>query len=159
MTIRGASPRLTGGFFRSVHGKIRAGAVLDLPALLQSSARCQQPGWHHCCDAFGNLPQHGADMLWRPAMTTLLPYDRDPRLDAVARRIRDEFVDMPGMQLTFEQVCRLSDLSCEDCQRVLDALVGAQVLARDAQHRFCLQQEREPLARRRAPGAAHQTSA
>ena len=40
-------------------------------------------------------------------------------------RIRAEYQQMPGMQLTLEQVQRLSGVDRSVCQQVLDALVNA----------------------------------
>jgi DNA-binding IclR family transcriptional regulator len=43
-------------------------------------------------------------------------------------RIRDDFLEMPGMRLTFAQVARLSGLEEAICRRVLDDLVREQFL-------------------------------
>jgi hypothetical protein len=48
-----------------------------------------------------------------------LPYQR------VFERIRAEFVEMPGMQLTPEQVERLTGVESPTCKTVLDDLVRA----------------------------------
>ena len=45
------------------------------------------------------------------------------------KRIRAEFVEMPGMRLTPEQAERLSGVGSSVCRRVLDDLVRAGVLA------------------------------
>jgi hypothetical protein len=42
------------------------------------------------------------------------------------------------MRLTFQQARRLWNLSEDDCQRVLDSLVGPGLLAIDDDERFCL---------------------
>jgi hypothetical protein len=44
------------------------------------------------------------------------------------QRIRAEYVEMPGMRLTPEQVERLSGLDRSVCRQVLDTLVNAQFL-------------------------------
>ena len=51
-------------------------------------------------------------------------------LDAAIRRIRGEYLEMPGMRLTADQVRRLSGLDSALCTRVLDALVEARFLRR-----------------------------
>ena len=50
--------------------------------------------------------------------------------ESVVRRVRCEFLEMPGLRLTFAQAMRLWGLSQEDCQRVIDALVGSCFLQR-----------------------------
>jgi hypothetical protein len=42
---------------------------------------------------------------------------------AIADRVRSEFVEMPGMQLTLSQATRLWNLGADDCRNVLDFLV------------------------------------
>ncbi len=41
----------------------------------------------------------------------------------VVDRVRSEFVEMPGMELTIAQAVRLWNLGADDCRAVLDALV------------------------------------
>ena len=41
----------------------------------------------------------------------------------VVDRVRSEFVEMPGMQLTLPQATRLWNLGADDCRSVIDALV------------------------------------
>jgi len=38
------------------------------------------------------------------------------------RRIRSEFIDIPGLKLTFQQACRMWSLSAGACREALDAL-------------------------------------
>jgi hypothetical protein len=45
-------------------------------------------------------------------------------------RVRGEFLEMPGMRLTFEQAWRLLGMEPALCERVLTALVIAEFLAR-----------------------------
>ena len=47
---------------------------------------------------------------------------------AVSERIRAEYLEMPGMNLTSDQVARLCGMERSTCQTVLDALVDAQFL-------------------------------
>lgn len=48
----------------------------------------------------------------------------------VVRRIRGEFLEMPGLRLTPKQAQRLWRLDERACDAVLDALVGARFLAK-----------------------------
>lgn len=50
--------------------------------------------------------------------------------EAMVRRVRTEFLEMPGLRLTFAQAMRLWGLDADDCQRVIDALIGACFLQR-----------------------------
>ena len=43
-------------------------------------------------------------------------------------RIRAEYLEMPGLRLTVEQIMRLCGLERDACARVLDALVRAKFL-------------------------------
>jgi hypothetical protein len=45
--------------------------------------------------------------------------------EAMVRRVRAEFLEMPGLRLTFAQAMRLWGLDEDDCQRVIDTLIGA----------------------------------
>jgi hypothetical protein len=74
-------------------------------------------------------------------MATVLPQTRTTRLDDIAWVIESEFKEMPGMRLTSPQVRRLWHLSTEDCDRVLDYLVGAGRLVQDEDDRFFLPYE------------------
>jgi hypothetical protein len=47
---------------------------------------------------------------------------------AVRERIRAEYLEMPGMNLTSDQVARLCGMERSACQAVLDALVEAKFL-------------------------------
>jgi hypothetical protein len=51
-------------------------------------------------------------------------------------RIRGEFTEMPGMRLTLEQAMRLWSLSRDNCQAVLDELMGSHFIERDAFGRY-----------------------
>lgn len=43
----------------------------------------------------------------------------------VVDRVRAEFVEMPGLELTFPQAVRLWNLGADDCRHVLDTLADA----------------------------------
>ena len=56
---------------------------------------------------------------------------RNPaKLDQVLRRIRNEFVEMPGLRLTIKQAQRLWGLNEETCSQVIQVLVEAKFLRR-----------------------------
>ena len=47
---------------------------------------------------------------------------------ALANRVRAEFVEMPGLELTLPQAVRLWNLGLDDCRTIVDSLVDAGVL-------------------------------
>ena len=49
-------------------------------------------------------------------------------LDPIVRRVRHEFIEMPGLQLTPAQAMRLWGLEDETCRAVIEALVRAAFL-------------------------------
>ena len=46
-----------------------------------------------------------------------------PRLDALVARVRGEYCEMPGLQLTVAQACRLWQVDVATCEMVLEQLV------------------------------------
>jgi hypothetical protein len=44
---------------------------------------------------------------------------------SVVERVRAEFVEMPGLELTLPQAVRLWGLGIDDCRHVLDSLAEA----------------------------------
>lgn len=56
--------------------------------------------------------------------------------DALMRRVRSEFREMPGMRLTLGQAMRLWDLDRPACRAVLDSLVASHFLQQDACGRY-----------------------
>jgi hypothetical protein len=50
--------------------------------------------------------------------------------ESVVRRVKAEFLEMPGLRLTFAQAMRLWGLGEEDCHRVIDVLVRSCFLQR-----------------------------
>ena len=56
--------------------------------------------------------------------------------DAVLRRVRSEFQEMPGMRLTLDQAMRLWDLDRPTCCAVLESLVASHFLQQDRNGRF-----------------------
>ena len=49
-------------------------------------------------------------------------------LEMVARRVREEFSEMPGLRLTPAQATRLWGLENEMCRAVIESLVSAPLL-------------------------------
>jgi hypothetical protein len=47
---------------------------------------------------------------------------------ALVTRIRSEFLEMPGLQLTLPQAARLWGLDTRDCRDVVEALVASSFL-------------------------------
>jgi len=58
-----------------------------------------------------------------------------PIADAL-RRVKGEFVEMPGLKLTLSQAQRLWGFDRESCDALLGALVAAKFLARTAEGAF-----------------------
>jgi hypothetical protein len=52
--------------------------------------------------------------------------------DALLSRVRAEFLEMPGLQLTFDQAARLWCLEPNVCRQVIDDLVACGFLRRTA---------------------------
>ena len=46
-------------------------------------------------------------------------------LASIVDRVRAEFVEMPGLELTLPQAVRLWGLGADDCRHVLDSLADA----------------------------------
>jgi hypothetical protein len=65
-------------------------------------------------------------------------------IQEVVRRIRGEFLEMPGLRLTPEQARRLWRLDETACDAVLDALVDARFLARTRDGAFVRQDKSSP---------------
>ena len=51
-----------------------------------------------------------------------------PSIDEIARRVRAEYVEMPGLRLTEAQARRLWDMDADCCSTVLQNLVDAKFL-------------------------------
>jgi hypothetical protein len=62
----------------------------------------------------------------------------------VVRRIRGEFLEMPGLRLTPQQAQRLWRLDEMACDAVLDALVDARFLARTRDGAFVREDANSP---------------
>jgi hypothetical protein len=73
------------------------------------------------------------------------------RVEEALRRIKSEFVEMPGLRLTTAQAQRLWGLDAEFCDAILGALVDAKFLLRTGDGVFV---RVEPGAPRRMPRTA-----
>lgn len=71
--------------------------------------------------------------IQEPCTVTVLRSSTD---DALVRRVRGEYREMPGMRLTIDQAMRLWMLDRKTCSDVLSSLVAAQFLARDHDGRY-----------------------
>jgi len=67
-----------------------------------------------------------------------IPVLRTMADDALLRRVRDGFNEIPAMRLTFEQAMRLWGLDRSTCTDLLHSLVTAHVLERDGSGRYVL---------------------
>ena len=61
---------------------------------------------------------------------------RTSKQDALLRRARGEYREMPGMRLTLDQAMRLWDLDRQTCQDLLNSLVAARFLEVDPNGRY-----------------------
>ena len=66
-------------------------------------------------------------------------------IQEVVRRIRGEFLEMPGLRLTAEQAQRLWRLDQTSCNAVLGALVDARFLARTRDGAFVRHDSSSPV--------------
>jgi hypothetical protein len=70
--------------------------------------------------------------------------DNNPGIQDVVRRIRGEFLEMPGLRLTAAQARRLWRLDETSCDAVLGALVDARFLAKTRDGAFIRQDRSSP---------------
>jgi hypothetical protein len=80
------------------------------------------------------------DVKGRPLSMTLPPGVRERRdvmrRDAIVRRIVAEFRDMPGLVLSVKQASRFLGVEPAACARILEDLMRAGLLRRDADQRY-----------------------
>ncbi len=57
-------------------------------------------------------------------------------IDDLIRRVRSEYLEMPGLRLTSGQASRLWGLDSRTCQRLLDTLMDARFLMRTTDGRY-----------------------
>ena len=56
--------------------------------------------------------------------------------DALLRRVRSEYCEMPGMRLTMDQAMRLWTLDRQTCTSVLNSLIATHYLELDGSGRY-----------------------
>ena len=78
---------------------------------------------------------HGEATVGTPPPCTVVLH-RTSKQDALLRRARGEYREMPGMRLTVDQAMRLWDLDRATCQSLLSSLVEARFLAIDEHGRY-----------------------
>jgi hypothetical protein len=61
---------------------------------------------------------------------------RTSKEEALLRRARGEYREMPGIRLTIEQAMRLWDIDRQTCQSLLSSLVAAHFLEVDLHSRY-----------------------
>jgi hypothetical protein len=61
---------------------------------------------------------------------------RTSKEEALIRRVRGEYREMPGMRLTIEQAMRLWDLDRLACEKTLNSLVASHFLEVDEYGRY-----------------------
>jgi Fic family protein len=66
--------------------------------------------------------------------------------EQIESRVLGEFLEMPGLRLSFEQARRLWGLDEATCARVLDALVARGFLTRDAKGAYGRPTDQWPMA-------------
>lgn len=79
------------------------------------------------------LKQHSKCEVNEPCSVVL---HRTASEDALVRRVRSEFREMPGMRLTLGQAMRLWDLDRPTCGTVLESLVASHFLQLDSYGRY-----------------------
>jgi len=70
--------------------------------------------------------------------TTLMEHDLD--FQELHRRVRADFIEMPGLMLTYEQAVRLWACHPVVCRAVLEALVESRFLVRNRRAAFMRQE-------------------
>ena len=68
--------------------------------------------------------------------------ERQPSSDRLVRRIRAEYLEMPGLCLTIEQAQRLWSLEPHTCEALLDSLIDLRFLRRTDRGLFVLRRSR-----------------
>jgi hypothetical protein len=59
-------------------------------------------------------------------------------MQTLIRRVRGEYLEMPGLNLTLAQACRLWQMDAVTCQAALDALIAERFLGRTRDGAFVL---------------------
>ena len=71
--------------------------------------------------------------MHEPCTVTLF---RTFKEEALIRRVRGEYREMPGMRLTIEQAMRLWDLDRQVCEKTLNSLIASHFLEVDEHGRY-----------------------
>ena len=66
-------------------------------------------------------------------MTNQMASEVQPFDHQLSRRVYGEYLEMPGLQLTLSQACRLWNTNAVTGQQVLDALVASSFLRRSGE--------------------------
>jgi hypothetical protein len=69
------------------------------------------------------LARNAARTAYRTVLAQRLLYADAMSFAALVDRVRGEFVEMPGLELTLAQAVRLWTLGVDDCRHVIDSLV------------------------------------
>ncbi len=81
------------------------------------AGRCAPERWHPCCVPSSRPPTRPDDIIGRrPALTYLSN-------EELLKRIRGEFLEMPGLALTARQAERFWGLDSDRCQALLGVLI------------------------------------
>jgi hypothetical protein len=59
-------------------------------------------------------------------------------MQTLIRRVRGEYLEMPGLSLTLAQACRLWQMDTHTCQAALDTLIAERFLGRTRDGSFVL---------------------
>src|SRR5579864_5799992 len=107
-----------------------------------------------------NAARRVGPSMARTAPTSQMEHGIVRTLDTMIERLRAEFMEMPGLRLTSEQVQRLCGVERIVCQMVLDALVDAKFLSRkpDGAYAPLTAHRIEPFKRERLTGKASTTT-
>ena len=70
------------------------------------------------------------------ALFTVADSEMAGALDTVARRVRNEYLEMPGLSLTLAQAQRMWQLHRTECEHLLAALVACGFLAQTTRGAF-----------------------
>ena len=57
---------------------------------------------------------------------------------ALASRVRGEYLEMPGLRLTFPQACRLWNVTAAECTATLDQLISDKFLVKTRHGAFVM---------------------
>src|SRR5919106_4275880 len=106
-----------------------------IPQSLRTFSQCAHIERRECPAARGKSESGlgHIDCSWKmkKEFRMLLTLASPRRRSDLMARARAEFLEMPGLSLTLAQASRLCGAPPEDCQRVLDELIGDGLLRRN----------------------------